>query len=71
MSLFPMRCFLYVKEHFDYEKYEDAFGDLWKFYWVKHRDVSKPEVLGGLLGGYFGREEVAISTLSMNSHPAW
>lgn len=61
MSLLPMRCMLYAKENLPYEKYEDAFGELWQFLWREHKDVSKPEVLAECLGRHFGREDVERS----------
>lgn len=61
MSLLPMRCMLYAKENLPYEKYEDAFGELWQFLWREHKDVSKPEVLAECLGRHFGREDVEKS----------
>ncbi|KAK4502055.1 hypothetical protein PRZ48_007866 [Zasmidium cellare] len=58
MSLLPMRCMLFAKENLEYEAYENAFGDLWRFLWIQHKDVSKPEVLAELLGRYFEKGDV-------------
>lgn len=52
---------LYAKENLPYEKYEDAFGELWQFLWREHKDVSKPEVLAECLGRHFEKEDVERS----------
>ncbi|CAK3839291.1 DSBA family oxidoreductase [Lecanosticta acicola] len=58
MSLLPMRCMLYAKEHYPYQQYEDAFGELWIFLWKEHKDVSKPEVLAECLSRHFKPQDV-------------
>ncbi|KAI5365472.1 Putative DSBA-like thioredoxin domain, Thioredoxin-like superfamily [Septoria linicola] len=57
MSLLPMRAMLYAKDHFPYEQYENAFGELWVFLWREHRDVSKSEVLKECLCEHFAEGE--------------
>lgn len=61
MSLLPMRCMLYAKENYAYERYEDSFGELWQFLWREHKDISKPEVLAECLGRHYGKEDVEKS----------
>lgn len=53
-----MRCMLYAKEHYPYQQYEDAFGELWLFLWKEHKDVSKPEVLAECLSRHFPKGDV-------------
>jgi 2-hydroxychromene-2-carboxylate isomerase len=59
LSLLPMRCMLYVKDHFPAERYEDVFGELWVGLWERHEDLSKPEGLGKCLRTFFDEKEVA------------
>lgn len=61
MSLLPMRCMLYAKDHYPYAQYEDCFGGLWQFLWREHKDISKPEVMAECLGRRFGKEDVEKS----------
>ena len=56
-----MRCMLYAKENYPYEQYENAFGELWRFLWIEHKDVSKPDVLAECLGKHFNKEDVEKS----------
>jgi glutathione S-transferase kappa 1 len=44
MSLLPMRCMLYIKDHFDNERFEQQFVDLWQSYWRDAVDISKPDL---------------------------
>ena len=53
-----MRCMLYVKQKFPRDQYEAQFQELWTYLWEKHRDISKPEILGECLAEHFKPEEV-------------
>lgn len=64
LSILPMRCMLYAKDHYPYQQYEDAFGELWKFLFVEHKDISKPEIMAECLSRHFAKEDVEKSRVS-------
>ncbi|KXT15783.1 hypothetical protein AC579_1521 [Pseudocercospora musae] len=47
MSLLPMRCMLFTKDHYPYQQYEDCFGELWQMLWVEHQDDDAEKILKG------------------------
>ena len=58
MTLLPLRCMLYIKDHFDTERYELQFVELWQCYWRDHMDISKPDLMRECLNRHFNEDEV-------------
>ena len=61
-----MRALLYAKDNYDYETYENAFGELWHYLWLEHKDVM---VGGGVIEFEMGNEPVVWEKGSVPPSP--
>jgi len=59
LSIFPMRCMLYIKDNYPAEQFEAQFYELWQSYWFDHIDLSKPEGMSASLSRNFKEDDIA------------
>ncbi len=48
---------LYIKDHFNNDRYEQQFVELWQSYWREHMDISKPDIMEQCLRRHFLEDE--------------